>query len=192
MEAGKCPFGFDAAPGEGRKFSHTAVAPAMPREQLPNLVSEAIEPGAGERRTGRCLCGAVSYAIERPVEKVFANYDEASRRWTGGVGLTIMLRATGTSFHGWGNVVQHATSDRERHCFCRRCGTSLFVRHIAPEAMDGMLSLSAGTLDDLEGLTLAAETYFDEKPELLTFGGAHRKLTKAEIEAMYGPKVAAE
>ncbi|MEL6523179.1 MAG: hypothetical protein AAFQ66_19560 [Pseudomonadota bacterium] len=194
-EGGKCPFGFDAKPDSGAKrytFSHTAVVSAMPRNQLPSMASKAIKPQEDGLQTGRCLCGAVSYAIEKPAEKVFANYDQSTLRWTGGVGLTIVLRASSTRFHGWGNVVQHASSDRARHCFCRLCGSSLFIRHVAPEAMDGMLSLSAGTLDSLDGLHLGAETYIDRKPDLLMAGDDHRKLTEAEVEAMYAPRMAGE
>ncbi|MEO1493399.1 MAG: GFA family protein [Pseudomonadota bacterium] len=185
-EGPKCPFGFDGEREMTYGARHAAMPSAMPRAQLPRMVEQPIEEGEDDLRTGRCLCGAVSYAIETPAEKVFANYDDVTLRWTGGVGLTLMLRATSMRFHGWGNLVQYASSDRARNCFCRLCGSSLFVRHVAPVEMDGMISLSAGTLDDLSGLKLAAETYFDKKPDLFTLEGAHRRLSEAEIEASFG------
>jgi hypothetical protein len=188
---GKCPFGFgatDSQPG----FAHSAVPEAMSRDKLPELLKAPVEVGEDGLRTGRCLCGRVSFKIKTAAEKVFANHDAASRRWTGGVAMTMMVRATNTAFHGWGNVVQFGSSERARQCFCRICGTSLFVRHVQPEAMDGMLSLSAGCLDAHDGLTLAAETYVDRKPDFYAFAGERRGLTEAEVEAMFAPRPAAE
>ncbi len=184
---GKCPFGFgdDAEPGADSPSTHSALAPAMSRDMLPTLVKTSIEQGADGQQTGRCLCGAVSYKFLKPVEKVFANHDENSRRWTGGVSLTIMVRASSMEFHGWGRLVHYASSARDRQCFCRLCGTSMFVRHVAPAAMDGMLSLSAGTLDDFEGMKLTAETYIDRKPDFYSFKGDRRVMTEAEVEEMY-------
>lgn len=197
MGEGKCPFGFGNtdetdADGADAAYSHSGVPPAMSRDQLPELLREPIEAGADGLRTGRCLCNKVTFKIKTDVKKVFANHDATTRRWTGGVGMTMMVRATNTVFSGWGNIVQYPSSDRERQCFCRLCGTSLFVRHVKPEAMDGMISLSAGCLDDYDGLTLAAETYYDDKPDFFAFEGDRRTLTTAEIEAMYAPRTAAE
>ena len=188
--AGKCPFGFSndgsATDTSEPSYTHTAIAPALSRDKLPTLVSEPIAEGADGLPTGRCLCGGASYKITKPVKRVFANHDPASRRWTGGISLTVMVRATSLEFHGWGRLVQHAASDDALHCFCRTCGTSMFIRHVKPEAMDGMLSLSAGTLDTLDGFELAAETWIDEKPSLYNFEGERRRLTGAEIAATYG------
>ena len=136
---GACPFGFGNGGGAAAAdFTHAAIAPAMSRGALPEFAKEPVEPGQGGLRTGRCLCGAVSFAIRTKADKVFANHDAASRRWTGGIGLTLMVRATNTTFHGWGSIVQFSGSERDRHCFCRLCGTSMFIRHVEPEAMDGM------------------------------------------------------
>ena len=182
----RCPFGFDAPTASPDE--HIAIAAAMPRALLPEMSTAPIEPSADGLPTGRCLCGVISFRINKPVEKVFANHDEASRRWTGGVAMTVMVRATNMTFHGWGRAVQYAGWNRDqRHCFCRTCGSSLFVRHVRPEAINGMLSISIGAFDSLEGLTLAAETHVDLKPGFFSFAGDHRGITANEIEAMYDP-----
>ncbi|MEE9389129.1 MAG: hypothetical protein V3U96_11015 [Paracoccaceae bacterium] len=184
---GKCPFGFgdnDTASSTSNS-RHTAASPALTRDQLPKLLADPVEPGVDSLPTGRCLCGKVSYRINKPVQKVFANHDAVSRRWTGGIALTIMIRATSMEFNGWGHIVTHSTSNRESHCFCRLCGSSLFVRHMQPEAMAGMLSLSAGSLDNMDSMVLAAETYFDSKPQFYEFVGTRKTLSGAEVEAMF-------
>ena len=193
---GKCPFGYGSENADGENvdpgYKHTAVAPALSRDKLPDLVKTTIEPGAGGAATGRCLCQAVSYRVKKPVEKIFANHDQSSRRWTGGIALTLMIRATDMEFCGWGNIVHFANSARETHCFCRLCGSSIFVRHLQPEAMNGMLSLSVGTLDSVDGMRLTAETYIDCKPDIYTFEGERRVMTEQEVESMYQPRTAAE
>lgn len=183
LQRGKCPFGFDAPAGSDR--AEVLVTPAMSREHLPRMAPAPIEPGDGGLPTGRCLCGKITFRIDRPVSAVFVNYDEASRRWTGGLAMTMVLRATGTTFHNWGYMVHFASSDRERHCFCRVCGSSVLVRYVDPPAMNGMVSLSAGVLDRLEGLELKAETYADERPDFITLEGDHRRLSAGEIRAMF-------
>ncbi|MEO8531837.1 MAG: hypothetical protein ABI459_11470 [Deltaproteobacteria bacterium] len=190
-----CPFGFgtatDAKPGA---YTHSVVTPALSREKMPRLSPVPIAAHVDGKQTGRCLCGKVSFSFDKPVERILANHDAALRRWTGGVALTIMARAVNMTFSGWGSLVQYAATDREVLCFCRLCGSSVFARHLQPEAMDGMLSISAGALDSLDGLTLAGETHVDQKPEAYDFAGERRKMTTADVDAMYQPKpsVAAE
>lgn len=191
----KCPFGFgggepagsaerpEAAPGE--TYRHMGMTPGMSRDKLPELLREPIEAGIDGQTTGRCLCGKVSFRVKQPVSMVFANHDAISRRRSGGVSLTIMLRATGTAFAGWGNLVQYQVSDREVSCFCRICGTPVLSRYLAPEAMAGMISLSVGLLDSTEGLRLAADISHDEKPGFYAFEGERRVINSNELEGMF-------
>jgi hypothetical protein len=58
--------------------------------------------------------------------------------------------------------------------------------------MDGMLSLSAGTLDSLDDMNLAAETYYDCKPDLYEFSGDRRTMTESEVESMFVARPVAE
>lgn len=195
--AAKCPFGFgggseagerpaaSAAPAADGGYQHMAMLTGMARDKLPELVRETIAPGADGLPTGRCLCGKVSFQIKHPVSMVFANHDALSRRRSGGVAMTVMVRGTSTVFNGWGSLVNYAVSDREISCFCRSCGTPVFVRYAAPEAMTGMISISAGVLDSTEGLRLAADLAHDEKPAFYTFEGQRRSIPSAELEAMF-------
>jgi hypothetical protein len=134
--------------------------------------------------TGRCLCGKISYQIKRPVSMAFANHDASSRRRSGGVALTIVVRATTTAFNGWGHLVHYAVSDRETSGFCRVCGTPMFLRHVQPSAMDGMISISAGTLDSIQGLRLAADICDDERPAYCAFANDGRAISSQELEMM--------
>ena len=67
--------------------------------------------------------------------------------------------------------------------FCSRCGSSLWYRLTAPDAVTTDYFLSAGTLDDANGVLLSEEIYIDGKPDGYAFAGEHSKLTGAEFEA---------
>lgn len=193
--ASKCPFGFgagssapspDATDGAAPAYgTHAAMAAGLSRDKLPELLREPVQPGADGLPTGRCLCGKISYQIKRPISMVFANHDAASRRRSGGMSLTVMIGATNTAFSGWGHLVHYMISERETSCFCRVCGTPVFLRYAQPAAMDGMISISAGTLDSTEGLRLAADISDDERPAYYAFANERRAISAAELEAMF-------
>jgi len=188
--AGKCPFGFGAASGEGDQsyasVAHSALAIAIDREDLPEIVKENIAPGSGDLPTGRCLCGKISYRIKQPVGRVFAYHDAASRRWTGGVSLMFMTRSVNTTFSGWGHLVHWPSSERQVNCFCRVCGSSIMVRYLQPASLKGMLSIAAGTLDSQAQLALAGDVFPEEKPAFYSFAGERPAVSAAQMEAKFG------
>ena len=50
--------------------------------------------------------------------------------------------------------------------------------------MQGLLSLSAGSLDTMEGLEFVNEVYIDAKPASYAFAGERTRMTEAEVMAM--------
>lgn len=190
MGEGQCPFGFgaEAAKSTDANYSerHMGMAKSLSRDSLPELVREPIAPDTGAHRTGRCLCGKVSFRINQPVEMVFANHDEPSRRRSGGVSLTLMIRAKNTTFNGWGHLVHYPLSDRETSCFCRACGSPVLSYYLAPEPVAGMARISAGMLDHTDGLKLAGDISADTKPDFYNFEGERRSISSAELAQMFG------
>lgn len=199
----RCPFGFGGEAGasfaaspqratpvpeispESDGYRHVAGAQDLACDTLPGFLSAPVPEGENGLATGRCLCGQVSFRSGQPVSMVFASHDAASRKRAGGVALTIMLRAGSTEFAGWDNLAQYQVSAREVSYFCRTCGTPVLTRHLAPDAMAGMISLSVGLLDRTEGLRLAAEISHDEKPDFYAFAGERRVITTGELEAIF-------
>lgn len=190
MTEGQCPFGFGTDPDNKSALSagerYMGLAQGLTRDALPELVRESIPAGAAGQVTGRCLCGKISFRINRPVEMVFADHDEVSRRRSGGVSLTIMVRANNTTFHGWGHLVHYPVSDRESTCFCRACGTPMLSYYLAPQQMAGMAKISAGAVDNSDGLRLAADISTDTKPAYYTFEGERRSISSDELSRMFG------
>lgn len=130
-------------------------------------------------RSGRCLCGNVAYTFELAELEIDACHCGMCRRWSGGPGLSV--KAAGLPVVTGGDYVAIYKSSEwgERH-FCKACGSHLF--YSAPAF--GYFGVSAGTIDDLDGLVLTTEIFIDCKPDAYAFANPSRKLTEAEFLAM--------
>lgn len=139
-------------------------------------------------RSGGCLCGAVRYRIKGPVAEMDVCHCSMCRKHTGGIALGIEVPGEGLDWTGEENISIYRSSDWAERAFCRICGSGLFWRMTAEGPGHGMVSLGAGTLDDLNGLPLTTEIYIDNKPDGYAFAGPTRKMTQAEVEAAFAPE----
>lgn len=130
--------------------------------------------------TGRCLCGAVTYAATGLDPEIHACHCETCRRWTGGPGLA--TRTESVQFTGEDKIKIFDSSEWAERAFCGECGTNLFFRMKA----DGMTMIWAGTLDDTSRLCLGGEIYVDSKPPGYDFAGEHERLTGEQFLASIG------
>ena len=129
--------------------------------------------------SGRCLCGAVSFTITPVPREVHACHCSMCRRWSGGPALAFETQSIVLT--GEENITSFQSSDWASRSFCKICGTNLYSRMLhGPE-----IYVSAGTLDDEAGLTLAAEIFHDEKPGYYSFAGDRPCLTGEEVIAQY-------
>lgn len=140
-------------------------------------------------RSGHCLCGAVSLRIGECPADLHACHCENCRRNTGALSMTLMVPAKALTITGADAVQSYASSEWASRSFCRHCGSPLWYRFNQP---DSDYFLSAGLLDDLSGLRLAQEIYYDRKPDAWAFAGPTEKLTGAEVEALYADPATAD
>ena len=134
-------------------------------------------------RTGKCLCGAVSYTAKGLKPELGACHCGMCRRWSGGP-----LLATGTKDVAWqgeDKIRTFKSSDWAERGFCSACGSSLFYRVTAPGPHQGTIQLAFGTLDDQTGFDLNLEWFIDKKPEAYALAGEHKTLTEAQVFAMF-------
>lgn len=132
------------------------------------------------QRTGKCLCGAVSYRAELR-DDMSACHCSMCRRWAGG-----LLLAIGTNHIDWEgqeHIAVFASSEWAERGFCSKCGSNLFYRMTATKHQ-GFTSLAFGTLDDPSGLELKREWFIDNKPEAYALAGERQRVTEAEALAM--------
>lgn len=108
--------------------------------------------------TGGCLCGAVRYQVKGALRPVIACHCEQCRRFSGHfVAATAtrkayfqLLKADGLKWYSYQVGL--------RQGFCQDCGSSLFFEDEQGER----ISIAAGSLDQPQGLKLAAHIFTAE------------------------------
>jgi hypothetical protein len=108
--------------------------------------------------TGRCACGGVRYAVDGRLRDIITCHCEQCRRTSGHfVAATACRRAHFSllkeSTLKWFNAVPGF-----RRGFCSQCGASLFFEEVGGER----ISIAAGSLDQPQGLHIAAQLYTSE------------------------------
>jgi len=90
----------------------------------------------------------------------------------------------GVTWEGEEHIATYQSSEWAARGFCKICGSSLFWRLTAEGPMQGLLSLSAGSLDSHDGLAFDTEVYIDQKPTSYAFAGDRKRMTEADVMAM--------
>ncbi len=134
--------------------------------------------------TGGCLCGKVRYRLTEAPKGFGACHCGMCRKFSGGIELGIEVMPGGIAWEGEENIGVYSSSDWAERGFCRNCGSSLFWRLTMEGPMQGLLSLSAGSLDSLDGLEMTGEVYIDHKPAGYAFAGERKRMTEADVMAM--------
>lgn len=130
--------------------------------------------------TGSCLCGSVKFTVTAKNNQVGACHCSMCRTWSGGVVFALdevsELKITGEESLGI-----YKSSDWAERCFCKTCGTNLFWR-------SGQLEhtvVMAGAIEDQSSLKFSSEIFIDAKPDYYAFANETKKLTEAEVMAMF-------
>lgn len=114
--------------------------------------------------TGKCLCGAVTYAADGPPIVVAQCHCEECRRLSG-TGHTI-----GAMFHSdavtiSGNLGEYCySSDKNSKvtkAFCAQCGSPIYGKNTR---MPDHITLTLGTMDDADGLAVEVVVFERDKP----------------------------
>jgi hypothetical protein len=101
-------------------------------------------------KTGRCLCGAVTYSVTGVLRDVVNCYCERCRRFTGHHLAASAAAVADVSIQDPTlQLTWHPVAGAE-YGFCRSCGSSLFWR---ADASPTRLSICAGSLEPPTGLT---------------------------------------
>lgn len=118
------------------------------------------ETALPRRAAGRCLCGAVTYAVHGPLRAVNACHCDECRRFTGALWhATAAWRDDLVIEDPDGRLTWYRSSKQARRGFCATCGASLFLDYDSLRYM----AITAGTLDKPTGLRLARHIFTDER-----------------------------
>ncbi len=135
-------------------------------------------------KTGKCLCGAVSFTVKDPKESFGCCHCSMCRTWTSGALLALTVPEKTITVTGAQNITAYQSSDWAERCFCSQCGASLWYRLTADGPHKGEHHVAIGLFDDLSDMTLTSEIFIDEKPDGYAFAGELKQMTGAEVMAM--------
>ena len=134
------------------------------------------------KASGGCLCGAVRYEIDgEPVFSAHCHCRDCQRATgTGHVSVSGFRREAVTiTGETRGFTVKGDSGQGITRFFCPVCGSLLYS---APEAMSGMINVTAGTLDDPSVFQPQASIYTKDRHAWDKLPGV------AEFEAMPSPR----
>ena len=135
-------------------------------------------------KTGGCLCGAVRYTLSETPTAYGACHCGMCRKFSGGIELGLHVMPGGLTWDADDQLATFTSSEWAERGFCITCGFSLFWRLTMPGEMQGLMSVAAGSLDDMSGLTFDTEVYIDHKPDSHAFAGDRKRMTEADVMAM--------
>jgi hypothetical protein len=112
--------------------------------------------------TGGCLCGAIRYTVDAPMQSVIACHCRNCRKASGaGASHNVLLKTEALKFTKGEPKRYVDTADSGNalyRFFCPECGGSIYSqRSTAPQ----MLVLKAGSLDDAAGLSMGMHIWTD-------------------------------
>ena len=128
-------------------------------------------------RTGRCLCGDVTFEAE-PLPTFQACHCSMCLKWGGG-GPYMAVPSKKAQF--FGPITRYASSEGVERGFCAKCGSCLFF-HMSGHDIH---AIAISQFDDQSGLPFRAEIYIDDKPDYYEFENQTKKMTGAEFAARF-------
>ena len=136
-------------------------------------------------RTGKCLCGAVSFEIRDAATEYGACHCKMCQRWAGSALLGLGAPSDRITISGKENIATFQSSPWAERAWCSKCGSGLWYR-ITPEdsAHKDTRFLPIGLLDDSSGLKMESEIFVDEQTNAFKFEGEENRTRKTGAEVM--------
>jgi len=131
---------------------------------------------------GQCVCGATTFTVELKNHDVHACHCSICRRQTSGVIMTIDVEQGSLQFTQDQHLSIYNSSDWGERGFCNCCGTNLFWR----TKDQSYCNINAFALDQQpQDIKFDIEIFIDNKPEFYAFNNETKKLTEADVIALF-------
>ena len=134
------------------------------------------------RRHGHCLCGSVTFSAIPSNTETGVCHCDMCRRWSAGPFFAIQCDDS-VIFESKDDLRVYRSSEWGERGFCGKCGTVLFWNLHGKEAYS--MSLSAFDDIDNDDVIFTSEIFIDEKPDYFSFANDTKKMTGAEVFAMF-------
>lgn len=136
-------------------------------------------------KSGGCMCGDVRFEIASDPKETGACHCGMCRKFSGGVYLGVEVAPADMKITKEDGLAIYTSSAWAERAFCKTCGSSLFYRVTAQGPMKGTCHVGLGSFDDPAGVALTGEIFIDRKPDGYAFAGDTKKMTEAEVMAMF-------
>ena len=93
------------------------------------------------------------------------------------------LNCDSVTFEDQDNIGRIRSSDWAERGFCTKCGSNLFYHLVDSEDYQ----MAAGLFDDQSKLRMSLQVFTDRKPDFYDFANDTKKMTAAEVIALYAP-----
>jgi len=131
---------------------------------------------------GRCLCGATTFTATPKDMEFGACHCGMCRHWSGGVFMSVDCGDT-VRFDDDSHLGRYRGTPWGERLFCKQCGSSLVW-----QTQDGQFQqVSVHAFDNPDDFKLTHEVFHDRKPGNYAFANDTRKMTEAEIFALFAP-----
>jgi hypothetical protein len=131
--------------------------------------------------TGRCNCGAVTFAAVGPFRPAKACHCKSCRRQSGHYVAATETDWASLTLADAGTLTWFAATDAARRGFCRTCGAHLFWQRSGSDRV----SIWMGCLDEPTGLRLADHIFVGEKGDYYEIAdGLPQRLQGSDSQAL--------
>jgi hypothetical protein len=131
---------------------------------------------------GHCLCGACKFTATPDAMESGACHCGMCRHWSGGIFMSVGCGET-VKFEEETNLGRYRGSPWGERIFCTQCGSSLVW-----QTQDGKFQhVSVQAFEDPGDFKLTLEVFHDRKPGSYAFVNETKKMTEAEVFAMFAP-----
>lgn len=132
----------------------------------------------------QCLCGATQLDAELMNDQVHVCHCSLCRRQSSGLLMSIDVEPSSLVFQKQDQLGIFKSSEWGERGFCKQCGTTLFWRMHDHR----YCNINVFALDELpKELSLDREIYIDNKPNFYSLSQSTKKMTEAEVVAMFKP-----
>jgi|SRR5579872_4166987 len=108
--------------------------------------------------TGGCMCGGVRYEVHGPLRDIVACHCTQCRRASGHFVTATACRRKAFKLASDRTLKWYVAVPGHRRGFCGECGSVLFFEEVGGERV----SIAAGSLDEPQGLKVAAHIFTSE------------------------------
>ncbi|MGR3290582.1 MAG: GFA family protein [Paracoccaceae bacterium] len=142
-------------------------------------------------RTGRCMCGAVTFSAVDMKDEFTICHCKMCQRWVGSAFRGVSVPTDNLDISGRDHIRVFASSEFAERANCNICGSPIWWRLTAGKHV-GNSSIPLGLLDQRDGLVLSSEYFVDYKCCTDELPESWEKLTGAEVENIIADFMAEE